>query len=189
MGHNAGRCCCPMRGSGCGSAALSARMTKNLFTGSLGEIPTCQSSTCSLRDPMQSATIPSQAWWCVGCGRTHTLLGRVLAGREPKERVVAPLELVQELARRKRTCRLQNRYSDLAVGRRVAPGWDTARVSPVLFKGPKAPTRITVPYGRTRGAGNLWPKPSSCPHSRGDLTFTGGTLCRGARGLSSERGG
>ena len=72
---------------------------------------------------------------------------------------------------------------------RGAPGWDTARVSPVLFKGPKAPTRITVPYGRTRGAGNLWPKPSSCPHSRGDLTFTGGTLCRGARGLSSERGG
>ena len=32
-------------------------------------------------------------------------------------------------------------------------------------------------------------EPSSCPRGRGDLAFTAGTLCRSARGLSSEREG
>ena len=67
--------------------------------------------------------------------------------------------------------------------------WDTAGVSPVLFT-PLPREGDTHHYilrpdprrRKTRARG-----PSPLTRSRGDLPFTGGTLCRSARGLSSAR--
>ena len=62
------------------------------------------------------------------------------------------------------------------------------RVSPVLFSDPEGPDthhctlRPDPQRGKTRGPSLL-----RSPRSHGDLAFTAGTLCRSARGLSSER--
>ena len=59
---------------------------------------------------------------------------------------------------------------------------------PRSVQGPRrAPTRMTVPYGWGRGACKLGPQPSSCARIHASLTMTAGTLCRDARGLSSEQ--
>jgi len=59
---------------------------------------------------------------------------------------------------------------------------------PRSVQGPRrAPTRMTVPYGWGRGACKLGPQPSSCARVHASLTMTAGTLCRDARGLSSEQ--
>ena len=71
-----------------------------------------------------------------------------------------------------------------------SPGvWGTARVSPVLFKGPKGPDThdctvwLGARHGQTRARG-----PSPCARIRAALAMTAGTRCRDARGLSSEQG-
>ena len=80
----------------------------------------------------------------------------------------------------------------LGSGRRPPCGtWVGHRQSkPRSVQGPEGPDthNCTLRPDPRRGEPQAR-RPSSCPHSRGDPTFTGGTLCRGARGLSSERGG
>ena len=70
-----------------------------------------------------------------------------------------------------------------------SPGVRHRQSKPRFVQGARRlPTRMTVAYGRTRRVGNLRLKPSPFTHTRGDHAFMAGTLCRDARGLSSETG-
>ena len=113
--------------------------------------------------------LPGLGRWCAACKSLSTFVHGLVemgCGRGSRASLLAVLD--------------REPSSYLWVGHR--------RSKPRSVQRPqRATTRITVRYGRTRGAVNLGPKPSSCSRGRGDLAFTAGTFCRSARGLSSER--